>query len=72
LSDVLPMLENFGLRVIDESPYKVTCSEGERNWVMDFTMLHKSGQHFDMENAQVLFQDAFRQSVVQDTRRRRV
>ena len=59
LSDVLPMLENFGLRVIDESPYKVTCSEGERNWVMDFTMLHKSGQHFDMENAQVLFQDAF-------------
>jgi len=59
LSDVLPMLENFGLRVIDESPYKVTCPEGERNWVMDFTMLHKSGQHFDMENAQRLFQDAF-------------
>ncbi|MEC8376363.1 MAG: NAD-glutamate dehydrogenase domain-containing protein, partial [Pseudomonadota bacterium] len=59
LSDVLPMLENFGLRVIDESPYKITCSEGERNWVMDFTMLHKSGQHFDMENAQILFQDAF-------------
>ncbi len=59
LSDVLPMLENFGLRVIDESPYKVRCSEGSCNWVMDFTMLHKSGQHFDMENAQVLFQDAF-------------
>lgn len=59
LSDVLPMLENFGLRVVDESPYKITCAEGERNWVMDFTMLHKSGQHFDMEQAQVLFQDAF-------------
>lgn len=59
LSDVLPMLENFGLRVIDESPYKITCSEGSRNWVMDFTMLHKSGQHFDMEKAQILFQDAF-------------
>ena len=59
LSDVLPMLENFGLRVIDESPYKITCPHRERNWVMDFTMLHKSGQHFDMENAQVLFQDAF-------------
>ncbi|NDV91270.1 NAD-glutamate dehydrogenase [Alteromonas sp. 345S023] len=59
LSDVLPMLENFGLRVIDESPYKITCAEGEKNWVMDFTMLHKSGQHFDMENAQRLFQDGF-------------
>ncbi|AEF03142.1 NAD-glutamate dehydrogenase [Alteromonas naphthalenivorans] len=59
LSDVLPMLENFGLRVIDESPYKITCPDGLRNWVMDFTMLHKSGQHFDMERAQTLFQDAF-------------
>ncbi|RDV25967.1 NAD-glutamate dehydrogenase [Alteromonas aestuariivivens] len=59
LSDVLPMLENFGLRVVDESPYKITCAEGERNWVMDFTMLHKSGQHMDMEKAQQLFQDAF-------------
>ncbi|MCW8092300.1 NAD-glutamate dehydrogenase [Alteromonas sp. ASW11-130] len=59
LSDVLPMLENFGLRVVDESPYKITCSENERNWVMDFTMLHKSGQHMDMEKAQELFQDAF-------------
>lgn len=59
LSDVLPMLENFGLRVVDESPYKVTCAEGERNWVMDFTMLHQRVQHFDMEQAQNLFQDAF-------------
>ncbi|MBU3022901.1 NAD-glutamate dehydrogenase [Aestuariibacter sp. A3R04] len=59
LSDVLPMLENFGLRVIDESPYKVTCSNNLLNWVMDFTMLHKSGKDFDMEKAQTLFQDAF-------------
>ncbi|QJR82613.1 NAD-glutamate dehydrogenase [Alteromonas pelagimontana] len=59
LSDVLPMLEHFGLRVIDESPFKITCSEGERNWVMDFTMLHKGGQRLEMERAQILFQDAF-------------
>ncbi len=59
LSDVLPMLENFGLRVIDESPYKVHCSDMSLNWVMDFTMLHKSGNNLDMEQAQTLFQDAF-------------
>ena len=59
LSDVLPMLENFGLRVIDESPYKITCIEGAVNWVMDFTMLHKSGNNMDMEQAQSLFQEAF-------------
>ena len=64
LSDVLPMLENFGLRVIDESPYKVHCSDTSLNWVMDFTMLHKSGSHLDMEQAQTLFQDAFALSLI--------
>ncbi|MDT0581578.1 MULTISPECIES: NAD-glutamate dehydrogenase [Alteromonadaceae] len=59
LSDVLPMLENFGLRVIDESPYKVTNDDGEVSWVMDFSMLHKNGKDFNMEKAQELFQDAF-------------
>ena len=61
LSDVLPMLENFGLRVIDESPYRVTCDEGKVNWIMDFKMLHKRVSDFDMETAQTLFQDAFSQ-----------
>jgi glutamate dehydrogenase len=59
LSDVLPMLENFGLRVIDESPYRVTCSEGATHWVMDFSMLYSRSQPLDMEEAQSLFQDAF-------------
>ena len=59
LSDVLPMLENFGLRVIDESPYKVTTEDDQVSWIMDFTMLHKNGQKFEMEKAQALFQDAF-------------
>jgi glutamate dehydrogenase len=59
LSDVLPMLENFGLRVIDESPYRVTNENGEISWVMDFTMLHKKSNDFDMERAQELFQSAF-------------
>tara|TARA_Y100001949_G_scaffold121162_1_gene103073 strand:- start:2956 stop:7461 length:4506 start_codon:yes stop_codon:yes gene_type:complete len=59
LSDVLPILENFGLRVIDESPYKIQCADGKLKWVMDFTMLHKSGNDLDMVKAQQLFQDAF-------------
>ncbi|MDC0603412.1 NAD-glutamate dehydrogenase, partial [Aliiglaciecola sp.] len=59
LSAVLPMLENFGLRVIDESPYKITCCEGVVNWIMDFSMLHSNSQSLNMETAQALFQDAF-------------
>ena len=59
LSAVLPMLENFGLRVIDESPYRIQCSSGQVHWVMDFSMLHSNSQNLDMESAQLLFQDAF-------------
>ncbi len=59
LSDVLPMLENFGLKVIDETPYKVTCETCGINWVMDFSMLLKGNQKIDIESAQVLFQSAF-------------
>ena len=61
LSAVLPMLENFGLRVIDESPFKVDCGDGEINWIMDFSMLHNTSNDMDLEQAQSLFQDAFSQ-----------
>jgi glutamate dehydrogenase len=59
LSAVLPMLENFGLRVIDESPYRVKSSDGEVNWIMEFSMLHSSSNHMGLEQAQRLFQEAF-------------
>ena len=39
LSDVMPMLENFGLRVVGETPYSVKTSDGRINWIMDFSML---------------------------------
>jgi len=61
LSDVLPMLENFGLRVIDETPYKIATKEGGSNWIMDFSMLHESFPTSDMSQSQSLFQDGFAQ-----------
>jgi glutamate dehydrogenase len=59
LSDVLPMLENFGLRVIGESPYSIKTSTGEMCWVLDFSMLLTGNGDFDMAKVQMLFQDAF-------------
>ncbi|GAB3017152.1 NAD-glutamate dehydrogenase [Bowmanella dokdonensis] len=59
LSAVLPMLEHFGLRVIDESPYQVKGGDGSVNWIMDFSMLHSSSSKMSLEKAQELFQDAF-------------
>lgn len=61
LSAVLPVLENFGLRVIDESPFKVHTNQGNVNWIMDFSMLHNASSELDMEQAQALFQAAFSQ-----------
>ncbi|NVK24352.1 MAG: NAD-glutamate dehydrogenase [Gammaproteobacteria bacterium] len=58
LSDVLPILENFGLRVIGETPYAVETETGE-NWVMDFTMKLTNGDNTDFKKTQTLFQDAF-------------
>jgi len=59
LSDVLPMLENFGLRVIGESPYAVRTESGEVCWILDFSMLLTGTGKFNLEIVQSLFQDAF-------------
>ncbi len=59
LSDVLPMLENFGLRVIGESPYAIKTSDGETFWILDFSMLITGDGEFNVYTVQTLFQDAF-------------
>lgn len=59
LSDVLPMLENMGLRVIGETPYQVRTPTGEVFWILDFSMLLRGEQPFDLEQSQQRFQQAF-------------
>lgn len=59
LSDVMPMLENLGLRVIDEAPYEITKTNGNSYWILDFSMLHKSDQVLDIANSRDRFQQAF-------------
>ncbi|WP_406667773.1 NAD-glutamate dehydrogenase [Gallaecimonas sp. GXIMD1310] len=59
LSDVMPMLENMGLRIIGERPYEVRTSEGNRCWVLDFYMEHVGSNVLNLEESQHRFQDAF-------------
>ena len=59
LSDVLPMLENFGLRVIGESPYAIKTMDGETYWILDFSMLINGESDFNVSTVSTLFQDAF-------------
>ena len=52
------MLENFGLRVIGESPYQIKAADGNVFWVLDFQMLHTAGS-LDLEESRETFQSAF-------------
>jgi glutamate dehydrogenase len=42
LSDILPVLENLGLRVIAEEPYRIDSVEGPSVWVHEFTLAEES------------------------------
>ena len=60
LSDVLPMLENMGVKVIDEVPHRITPVGADCGvWVHDFGLLIRSGNGTDLATVKPLFEDAF-------------
>ncbi|SMR71312.1 NAD-glutamate dehydrogenase [Marinobacterium sediminicola] len=58
LSDVLPILENLGLRVIDEHPYQVEVN-GECIWIHDFNLRYTGSQQVTTSTMQSVFEEAF-------------
>jgi len=61
LSDILPMLENMGLRVISEHPFRVEpAGAGQTVWVRDFEAVAQGGAKLDEEADHPRFEDAFR------------
>jgi glutamate dehydrogenase len=58
LSEALPMLENMGLRVIDESPYEITFKDGTKNWLHDFGVTYQ-GTEVDISRIKETFEEAF-------------
>jgi glutamate dehydrogenase len=62
LFEILPMLENMGLRVINERPYRLRAPHGAAAgdvWIQDFEMRSGDGQAIRPEKVNQLFQDAF-------------
>ena len=59
LSDVLPLLENMGVRVTDERPYEIRPRDGEPVWIYDFGLQHDEGAEFQADPVRETFQDAF-------------
>ena len=58
ISDLLPMLENFGLRVISERPYELTWPEGGSAWIQDFELEHRDRLQIDIGGVEGAFRDA--------------
>lgn len=59
LSDLIPILENLGLKVAQEYPYQVSPSGESAFWLYDFTLLYVEDHGFDPENYRHLFSEAF-------------
>ena len=59
LSDVLPIFENLGLRVISENPYKICFKDGSCIWINDFSMVHESTVILDLATVKPLFEETF-------------
>lgn len=59
LSDVLPILENLGLRVLGEFPYRLTRQDGREFWIHDFAFTAAAGVEVDIQELNDTLQDAF-------------
>lgn len=59
LSDVLPIIENLGLRAISERPYLLKFDDGKVTWINDFSMHYTRGSQFNIEEIKDLFQNVF-------------
>jgi glutamate dehydrogenase len=60
LSDVIPVLENLGLRVIDEHPYRVE-SKHQHIWIHDFNLHYIGTGLVSLKTLRNVFEDAFLQ-----------
>ncbi|MHC6224791.1 NAD-glutamate dehydrogenase [Pseudomonas sp. X10] len=59
LSDVLPILENLGLRVLGEFPYRLRHANGREFWIHDFAFTYSEGLNLDIQQLNDTLQDAF-------------
>ncbi|MBL6928366.1 MAG: NAD-glutamate dehydrogenase [Rhodospirillales bacterium] len=59
LSDVLPMLEHMGLKVVDEIPFAIRPEDGRMAMMHDFGLESRDGRPIDLGAVRDKFQGAF-------------
>ncbi len=58
LSEVLPVLEHLGLKVITETPYAIAPAGSAAAWMQDFSLIMPSGE-VDVARDRARFEEAF-------------
>ncbi|HJN49130.1 MAG: NAD-glutamate dehydrogenase [Pseudomonadales bacterium] len=59
LSDVIPLLENMGTKVIEEYPYDIRCGNGKHIWIHDFRLEIPNSHSIEMHEVRDIFQQTF-------------
>lgn len=59
LSDVIPVLENLGFRVISESAHDIRSNSGQVVWVHDFKLAHQAESTLEFSALKTVLADAF-------------
>lgn len=59
LSDVIPVLENLGFRVVSESTYDISTHSGKLFWLHDFKLAHQFSTSIDLAALKDNFMSAF-------------
>src|SRR5215217_527912 len=59
LSEVLPLLEDMGVRVADQRPYEIEPVGSTPAYVHDFGLIHEAEGELHTEQVKEIFQDAF-------------
>ncbi|MEJ8566645.1 NAD-glutamate dehydrogenase [Elongatibacter sediminis] len=67
LSEVLPMLENLGLRIVSERPYELRMADDQRLWIQDFDMIPAVERDLNLEIIRDRFQEAFEKTLYGQT-----
>lgn len=59
LSDVLPILENTGLRILGERSHEVKFRDGKSAWINDFDMMYAINKDIHTQDVADTFQESF-------------
>jgi len=59
LSSILPILEDLGLKVVNERPYQLVLKDGDKLWIQDFDVLPAQNKMPDLDVSGKPLKEAF-------------